>query len=189
MPFNFDRLEIPDVVLITPVTYHDKRGLFAETYKRSEFVAQGIDDEFVQENHSRSHKGVLRGLHYQKRPKAQGKLVRVVVGRIFDVAADLRIGSPTYGTWVGVNLSADNRQLLYIPPWCLHGFLVLSDEAEVVYKVTEEYAPLYEAGVIWSDPDLGIEWPDKQPILAPRDQSWPRLQDAESNFEYVRSVP
>ena len=157
MPFNFTRLAIPDVILIEPRTFPDERGFFMESYKYSEFSAFGIKERFVQDNHSRSVKGVLRGLHYQKHPKAQGKLVRVVVGEIFDVAVDIRHGSPTYGQWVGEKLSAENKRMLYIPPGFAHGFCVLSEGAEVLYKTTEEYSPEHDAGIIWNDPKLSID--------------------------------
>ena len=184
MPFKFERLEIPELVLIEPRVFHDERGFFMETYKYSEFAAFGIQERFVQDNHSRSVKGVLRGLHYQNPPKAQGKLVRAVVGEIFDVAVDIRKGSPTYGKWVGVRLSAENKRMLYIPPGFAHSFCVLSDVAEVVYKVTEEYAPECEAGIIWNDPEIGIEWPIADPIVSPKDAKWPTLREAANGFRY-----
>jgi len=176
MPFNFTRLAIPDVILIEPMVFPDERGFFMESYKYSEFSAFGIKERFVQDNHSRSTKGVLRGLHYQKHPKAQGKLVRVVVGEIFDVGVDIRKGSPTYGKWVGERLSVENKWMLYIPPGFAHGFCVLSEEAEVLYKTTEEYAPEYDAGIIWNDPEIGIEWPIEHPILSPKDAALPMLR-------------
>lgn len=176
MPFRFERLEIPEVILIEPKVFSDERGFFMETYKYSNFAAFGIKERFVQDNHSRSVKGVLRGLHYQRPPKAQGKLVRVLVGEIFDVAVDIRKGSPTYGKWVGVMLSAENRWMLYIPPGFAHGFCVLSEEAEVTYKVTEEYSPEHDAGIIWNDPEIGIDWPVEQPILSAKDAGLPPLR-------------
>jgi dTDP-4-dehydrorhamnose 3,5-epimerase len=166
MPFTFTHLAIPDVILIEPAIFRDERGFFMESYKYSDFVAFGIKEHFVQDNHSRSVKGVLRGLHYQKHPKAQGKLVRVVVGEVFDVGVDIRLGSPTYGKWVGEVLSAENKRMLYIPPGFAHGFCVLSDVADVLYKTTEEYAPEYDAGIIWNDPEIGIQWPIEHPILS-----------------------
>ena len=184
MPFRFTRLEIPEVVLIEPNVFLDERGFFMETYKYSEFAAHGIKEPFVQENHSRSLRRILRGLHYQRRPKAQGKLVRVLLGEVFDVAVDLRKGSPTYGKWIGVVLSAGNNRMLYIPSWCAHGFSVLSEEAEVVYKVTEEYSPKYETGILWNDSDLAIQWPIKDPILSPRDRAWPAFREADNDFVY-----
>ena len=183
MPFHFRELELPGVVLIEPKVYGDERGFFAETYRYSEFQAFGIAERFVQDNHSRSVRGVLRGLHYQMHPKAQTTMVRAVVGRIFDVAVDVRKGEPTYGDWVGLELSADNKRILLIPPWCAHGFCVLSEEAEVVYKMTEEYAPGHEITIKWDDPDLGIQWPVEVPLVSARDQAAPRLKDAEVEFE------
>lgn len=184
MPFTFKRLEIPEVILIEPRVFRDERGFFMEVYKHSEFAAFGIAERFVQDNHSRSVKGVLRGLHYQNPPKAQGKLVRVVVGEIFDVVVDIRKGSPTYGKWVGVKLSAENKRMLYIPPGFAHGFCVISDVAEVVYKVTAEYAPECEGGIIWNDPEVGIDWPIENPMLSPKDANWPMLRDAVNRFVY-----
>lgn len=184
MPFKFQRLEIPELILIKPVIFSDSRGFFMETYKFSDFAAFGIKERFVQDNHSRSLKGVLRGLHYQNPPKAQGKLVRVIHGEIFDVAVDIRKGSPTYGRWVGVVLSDENKLMLYIPPGFAHGFCVLSEEAEVIYKCTEEYDPLAEAGIIWNDPEIGIQWPIKNPVISDRDSRWPRLRDAVNYFVY-----
>ena len=189
--FTFTCLAIPAVVLIEPTVFPDERGFFMESYKYSEFSAFGIKERFVQDNHSRSVKGVLRGLHYQKHPKAQGKLVRVVVGDIFDVGVDIRSargikregniprakGSPTYGKWVGEVLSADNRRMLYIPPGFAHGFCVLSEVAEVLYKTTEEYAPEYDAGIRWNDPEIGIQWPIEHPILSAKDAALPALRD------------
>lgn len=184
MPFRFERLEIPDLVLIEPRLVSDNRGFFMETYKHSEYAAQGVKDVFVQENHSRSSRRTLRGLHYQKDPRAQGKLVRVIIGEIFDVALDIRKGSATYGKWVGVTLSEENNTMLYVPPGFAHGFCVLSEEAEVIYKVTKEYAPEYEAGILWNDSSLKIEWPLNDPILSERDRAWPGLQGADNNFVY-----
>ena len=178
MPFKFQRLEIPDVILVEPEVFDDERGFFMETYKYSEFCAFGIKEHFLQDNHSRSVKRVLRGLHYQNPPKAQGKLVRVVVGEIFDVGVDIRRGSPTYGKWVGEILSAENKRMLYIPPGFAHGFCVLSDVAEVLYKTTAEYAPECEAGIIWNDPEIGIRWPIEHPILSAKDAALPPLREA-----------
>lgn len=169
-------------MLIQPRVYPDGRGFFMEAYKRSEFAAYGISEIFVQSNHSRSSRGVLRGLHYQKEPKAQGKLVRSVAGEIFDVAVDIRRGSPTYGRWQGLALSSERQNMLYIPVGFAHGFCVISEEAEIMYMTTEEYAPAYEAGVIWNDADLAIKWPVIKPQLSERDRNWPRLRDATSHF-------
>jgi dTDP-4-dehydrorhamnose 3,5-epimerase len=175
MPVSFESTDLPGVVLIVPKVFSDDRGFFMETFKRSEFERAGLDIPFVQENHSRSTAGTLRGLHFQREPKAQGKLVRVILGEIYDVAVDIRQGSPTFGRWVGVRLSADNRLSIYIPPGFAHGFCVTSAQAEVIYKTTEEYAPEYEEGIRWDDPSLGIAWPISTPTLSLRDQRWPSL--------------
>ena len=173
MPFSVVRLSIPDVILIEPHVFGDGRGFFMETYKRSEFAAFGIDGSFAQDNHSKSDRGVLRGLHYQRAPYGQSKLVRVVAGEIFDVAVDIRPGSPTYGKWVSTILSAANRRMVFIPPWCAHGFCVTSETAEVVYKASTEYSPAHESGIAWNDPDLAIDWPVRSPTVSARDQQWP----------------
>jgi len=148
-----------------------------ETFKHSDFAAAGIPERFVQDNHSMSAKNVLRGLHFQRDPHAQGKLVRCVRGRVFDVVADIRHGSPTFGNWLSAELSHDNRLMLYVSPGLAHGFLVLSDGAEVIYKCTQEYSPESESGIIWDDPDLNIDWPVKEPLLSARDAALPRLAD------------
>jgi len=186
MPFTFKRLEIPEVVLIEPRVFEDERGFFMETYKVPDFVATGIKGNFVQENHSRSTKGVLRGLHYQNPPFAQGKLVRVIRGKIFDLAADIRKGSPTWGKWVGVILSEKNKHILYVPEGFAHGFCVLSQTAEVIYKTTAVYSPESEAGIIWNDRDLNIEWPVDEPILSEKDAKWPTLKNADISFYYAK---
>lgn len=173
MPFTFEPTRIPDVVRIVPKVFADDRGFLMETYKRSEFERLTSGVPLVQENHSGSTEGTLRGLHYQREPKAQGKLVRVVVGAIFDVAVDIRESSPTFKQWVAVTLSAENRESLYVPPGFAHGFCVLSGRAEVIYKTTEEYAPELERGIPWNDPALAIVWPIANPILSPRDERWP----------------
>ena len=172
VPFTFQRLDIPEVVLIEPQVFGDTRGFLMETYKQSEF-ALFVDGEFVQENHSKSQRGTLRGLHFQLGRYAQGKLVRVISGEIFDVAVDIRQESPTRGKWVSTILSAENRRMVYIPPWCAHGFCVLSEDAEVVYKATTEYAPAHESGLMWNDPALAISWPISSPLLSERDTKWP----------------
>lgn len=184
MPFSFKPLDLPEVLLIEPKVFPDERGYFMETYKRSEFVRCGIGEEFVQCNHSHSTRGTLRGLHYQVPPRAQGKLVRVVCGTIFDVAVDIRRGSPRYGRWVAVELSAENKRMLYIPPGFAHGACVTSDEASLLYMVTEEYAPECERGILWSDPALNIAWPIAAPTLSARDQVWPALVHADNAYEY-----
>ncbi len=175
MPFDFQKLAIPEILLISPRVRADSRGFFMETYKHSEFAAAGAPELFVQENHSRSMRGVLRGLHFQQPPAAQSKLIRVISGQIFDVAVDIRVDSPTRGRWVGVDLSADGRKLMYIPGWCAHGFCVLSEHAEVVYHTSAEYSPEHESGVMWNDPALGIRWPVADPLVSDRDKQWPTL--------------
>lgn len=172
MPFTVRSLEIPEVILIEPRLFGDARGYFMETYRASDFRGLGLPASFVQENHSRSERGSLRGLHFQRGAHAQGKLVRVIVGEVFDVAVDARRDSPTFGKWQSITLSGDRPQLLYVPPWCAHGFCVLSDVAEVVYKTTTEYAPEHEDGFLWNDPSLGIEWPIENPTLSERDRHW-----------------
>jgi dTDP-4-dehydrorhamnose 3,5-epimerase len=184
MPFRFAGLEIPEVMLITSQAFPDQRGFLVERYRRSAFVSAGIPQAFVQENYSRSRRGVLRGLHYQKSPQAQGKLISVVRGEIFDVAVDLRRGSPTYGRWVSATLSGESQQMLYVPVGFAHGFCVTSDEADVVYKITAEHAPDLERGIIWNDPDLGIPWPVREPFLSGRDAQLGRLRDADNDFVY-----
>jgi len=184
MPFSFKSLSLPEALLIETRLFRDDRGFFMETYKHSEFVAAGIREHFVQDNRSRSAKSVLRGLHYQKKPKAQGKLVRCLEGSIYDVAVDIRKGSPDYGRWAGAELSAGNNLMLYIPPGFAHGFVVLSDAAEILYKCTEEYSPENDRGIIWNDPEVNIAWPVKDPLLSPKDGCLPLLGDADNNFLY-----
>jgi dTDP-4-dehydrorhamnose 3,5-epimerase len=188
MPFVFKNLEIPGLVLIEPKVFEDQRGFFMETYKMPDFAAAGIRGNFVQENHSRSGKGVLRGLHYQNPPFAQAKLVRVVRGEVFDVAVDIRKGSPTWAKWVGVILSEEDKDFLYIPAGFAHGFCVLSEIAEVIYKTTNVYSPESEAAIIWNDGDLKIEWPVKEPILSERDKQWPALKNADIKFHYTEGA-
>ncbi len=184
MPFKaFIPLSIPDVILIEPRVFDDERGFFAETYKASPYTQYDIPP-FVQTNHSHSLRDVLRGLHYQKAPMAQGKLVTCVRGAIFDVGVDIRQGSPTYGQWVGAELSAENHRLLYIPPGFAHGFCTLSDVADVIYQVTAEYAHDLDRGIIWNDPELGIDWPVDAPRLSPKDARQPLLRDADNDFRY-----
>jgi dTDP-4-dehydrorhamnose 3,5-epimerase len=182
MQFQFQHLEIPDIIHVQVQSAADERGYFMELYKQSAFAANGIPATFVQDNHSHSVRGVLRGLHYQKQPKAQDKLVIVTRGQIFDVAVDIRTSSPTYRKWIGRVLSSDNSHMLYIPAGFAHGFCVLSEEADVIYKVTEEYAHELDRGIRWNDPDIGVEWPVAQPILSPKDAQLPLLQDADNNF-------
>ncbi len=180
----FTRLEIPDVIVIEARAFGDERGFFAEMYKRSEFVEHGISPTFVQDNWSHSLRGALRGLHYQKHPAAQANLVSVVRGEIFDVAVDIRRGSSTYGRWVAAILSERNHRLLYVPEGFAHGFCVLSEEADVWYKVSSEYSPGHERGIIWNDPDIGIQWPIQEPLISSRDNQYPILREADNNFTY-----
>ncbi|TAE56875.1 MAG: dTDP-4-dehydrorhamnose 3,5-epimerase [Nostocales cyanobacterium] len=177
---NVINTEIPDVLLIEPKVFGDERGFFYESFNTRSFVEKtGISYSFVQDNHSRSSKNVLRGLHYQIQ-QPQGKLVRVVVGEVFDVAVDLRKQSTTFGKWVGVNLSAENKHQLWIPPGFAHGFLVLSEYAEFLYKTTDYYAPEYDRTILWNDPDLGIAWPlDGEPVLASKDKIGQFFSEAE----------
>jgi dTDP-4-dehydrorhamnose 3,5-epimerase len=184
VPLVFSRLEIPEVTLIEVKPFSDPRGLLVEIYKHSEFNQNGMTHAFLQDNHSRSKRGVLRGLHYQKHPAAQAKLVFVVRGEIFDVAVDIRKGSPYYGRWVGAVLSDDKHRALLIPEGFAHGFVALSEEADVVYKVTAEYSPEHDRGICWNDPTINIEWPIKCPILSARDATLPLLKNADNNFDY-----
>lgn len=154
---QFIQTAIPEILIIEPKVYEDPRGFFMETYREEFFAANGVPNRFVQENHSRSQKGVLRGLHYQIR-QSQGKLVRVIAGEVFDVAVDIRRSSPTFGKWVGIILSAQNRKQIWVPEGFAHGFYVLSEYAEIVYKVTDYYAPQWERSIQWNDPKLGIDW-------------------------------
>jgi dTDP-4-dehydrorhamnose 3,5-epimerase len=178
---NFEELAIPGVYQVEPSFHGDDRGFFMETYQAEIFKKSGIDAVFVQDNHSGSEQGILRGLHYQLR-QPQGKLVRVVTGQVFDVAVDLRRSSPTFGKWVALLLSARNRLQLWIPPGFAHGFYVLSDWADLVYKVTSFYAPQWDRTLRWDDPEIGIDWPlidDSPPVLSEKDQKGVALQDAE----------
>jgi dTDP-4-dehydrorhamnose 3,5-epimerase len=173
---RFEPTELPEVVVIEPTVHRDARGFFVETYHAEKYRSGGIDAVFVQDNHSRSTEGTLRGLHLQLR-RPQGKLVRVIAGEIFDVAVDVRRGSPTFGRWVGVTLSGENFRQCYIPPGFAHGFCVLTPAAEVEYKCTELYDPADEVGVVWNDPDVAIRWPVEHPLLSPRDARLPRLAE------------
>ena len=184
MGFRFHKLDIADVGLIEADVFKDSRGLFMENYKRSVFLDNGVADDFVQDNCSHSVRGTLRGLHYQKSPKAQAKLVMALSGEIFDVAVDMRRGSPTYGRWVGETLSEENHRMLYIPVGFAHGFCALSEEAIVFYKVTREYSPELDRGVVWNDPDIGIRWPSQDPLVSEKDARLPRLQVADNDFIY-----
>jgi dTDP-4-dehydrorhamnose 3,5-epimerase len=175
--FVFKQLDIPEVVLIEPDTYRDGRGWFRETHKPSGFVEAGLDRAFVQSNASRSSAGVLRGLHFQTEPAAVAKLVGVAAGRVFDVAVDVRPGSATFGRWVGEELTADDGRMLFVPEGFAHGFVALDDDTVVTYLMTGEYSPEHDAGVRWDDPDIGVEWPVKDPLLSDKDRNLPYLRD------------
>jgi len=178
---NVVRTAIPDLVILEPRVFGDERGFFMENWNARDFrAALGLDATFVQDNHSRSKRGVLRGLHYQIR-QPQGKLVRAARGRVFDVAVDLRRSSATFGNWVGVELSDENHRLLWVPPGFAHGFLVLSEEADFLYKTTDYYAPQHERCLVWNDPDVAIDWPlAGEPVLAAKDRAGLRLNQAET---------
>ena len=182
MPFKFTKLSISDVVLIEPQIFQDERGFFLENFKESDFAKNGIHTKFVQDNYSYSFKKVLRGLHFQKPPKTQAKLVTTLKGEIFDVAVDLRENSFTYGKWVAEILSEENHSSLYIPEGFAHGFCVLSNDANVLYKTTQDYSSEHECGIIWNDPDLNISWSFKDPILSKKDQSLPLLKNLVVDF-------
>ena len=184
MAFRFQRLDISDVIFIEPQLFSDNRGFFFESFKESEFTSNGIDKKFVQDNFSHSTYGVLRGLHYQKNPKAQAKLVTVLKGKIFDVAVDIRKNSSTFGKWVGEILSEEDHKLIYIPEGFAHGFCVLSDCADVLYKVNNEYSPEHEKGIIWNDPKINISWPIKNPTISNKDNELPILENLDNNFVY-----
>lgn len=178
MPFIFNKTNIEDVILIEPKVFGDDRGFFVESYKKSDFVQNGIDVDFNQDNHSKSTKGVLRGLHYQLHPKAQAKLVRCVRGKIFDVAVDIRKDSKTFGKWVGFELSEENKHMLYIPVGFAHGFVVLSDEAELLYKASNEFSLGHDRGIRWNDPEINIDWGiDFAPLISDKDTKQPFLKD------------
>jgi dTDP-4-dehydrorhamnose 3,5-epimerase len=170
---------LPEVILVVPSVATDARGWFMESYRRSLFAEHGIPADFVQDNHSRSTQlGTVRGLHYQEDPMAQGKLVRCPLGKIFDVAVDIRAGSPTFGRWVGEILSEEKRHLLWVPPGFAHGFCTLSEVADVLYKVTAEYSATHERGIHWNDPQIGIRWPVADPVLSDKDAQAPLLAEA-----------
>ncbi len=178
MPFEFKKLGIRDVQLIIPKCFGDERGFFLETFKKSDFYENGIRDEFNQDNHSKSTRGVLRGLHYQARPKTQAKIIRCIQGMIYDVVVDIRKDSPTFSKWVGEILSAENQHMLYVPEGFAHGFVVLSDTAEILYKASNEYSKEHDRGILWNDPDIGVNWNiDFEPILSEKDKNQPQLKD------------
>ena len=185
MPFEFIKQEIDDVILVKPKVFGDNRGFFLESYKKSDFFANGIDVEFNQDNHSKSTKGVLRGLHYQANPYGQAKLVRCSKGRIYDVAVEIRPDSETFGQYVKVELTEDNKYMLYIPVGFAHGFVALTDEVEILYKASGEYAPQADRGIIWNDKDINIDWNiDFEPLLSEKDKIQPKL--SEINKEELR---
>ncbi len=167
---------LPGVLIVEPKVFGDARGFFQETWRQEKYEAIGIKGPFVQDNLSFSTRGVLRGLHYQQ-PNTQGKLVSVVHGEVFDVAVDIRVGSPTFGQWTGVALSGENHRQLWVPPGFAHGFCVLSDTTYFTYKCTDVYTPSAEGGIMWNDPDIGIKWPLQDILLSEKDQVYPRLQD------------
>ncbi len=181
--FKFLETEVPGIVVVEPTRFADKRGFFMETWRQDEFAAAGIDERFVQDNHSKSGRGVLRGLHFQKE-NTQAKLVRVISGRVFDIGVDIRPNSPFFGRWAGVELNEENGKQLFVPAGFAHGFLVLSDEAEFVYKCSDYYNPAAEGGLPWNDPDIGVRWPDAgvPPQLSEKDAVWKPL--AEQSFEF-----
>lgn len=173
-----------EVLILEPQVHGDNRGFFMESYNRDKLEQLGVNYTFIQDNHSLSReKGVIRGLHYQLNPKAQTKLVRVIAGAIYDVVVDIRHNSPTFGQWVGVHLSAANKKQLLVPKGFAHGFCTLLPNSEVIYKVDEGYSPVHDRGILWNDPDIGIDWPTDQPILSAKDATHPLLKDAEINYE------
>ena len=173
---NIIKTPLPGVLVLEPKLHGDSRGFFLETWREDTLKEAGIDERFVQDNHSRSTRGILRGLHYQL-IQPQGKLVRVAQGAVFDVALDVRKGSPTFGQWTGATLDEESMRMMYIPPGFAHGFLVLSEIADFIYKCTDYYHPESEQGILWNDPAIGIEWPIEDVQLSERDSNYPRLQD------------
>jgi dTDP-4-dehydrorhamnose 3,5-epimerase len=184
MEFRFEPLEIPEVILITHGIFKDERGFFLESFREEPFIQRGIP-RFVQDNHARSARRVLRGLHYQIRPAAIGKLVRCLRGRIFDVAVDIRKGSPTYAKWVGTELTDENCKMIFIPEGFAHAYCALTEECEVFYKTTGYYSPQHDRGIRWNDPALNIRWPVAELVLSAKDASAPLLKNADNNFVYA----
>ncbi len=182
MNFKFTTNQFAGVVVVTPRLFHDERGYFCETYKFSDFKEMGISDNFVQDNQSFSLKNVVRGLHFQNNPRAQAKLVRCVRGEIYDCIVDLRKDSPTFGQYFGINLSEQNGMMIYVPVGFAHGFLTVSDIAEVVYKTSDEYDPKSEDGIRFDDPELGIDWGVKNPIISAKDGILPFFKDLKTSF-------
>jgi dTDP-4-dehydrorhamnose 3,5-epimerase len=180
------KTSIKDLLIIEPQIFEDRRGYFFESYSQLKFNKEGIDIHFVQDNESKSNYGIVRGLHYQLEPKAQTKLVRVISGKIYDVAVDIRKGSSTYGKWFGIELSDENKKQLLIPKGFAHGFSVLSGNATVLYKCDEFYAPEYDSGIIYNDPDLKIDWqiPDDKIVISEKDSRLPAFDNAKNNFKY-----
>jgi len=183
MSFIFKKLSIPEVILVEPQIYSDNRGYFFESFKEIEFISNGMT-KFIQDNFSHSTHQVIRGLHYQKNPKSQAKLVTVLNGEIFDVAVDIRKNSPTYGKWVAEILSRNNHKSLFIPEGFAHGFCVLTKDADVLYKISKEYSIKDELGIIWNDPTINITWPIEKPIISKKDKKLPLLENSENNFTY-----
>jgi len=178
------KAKLPDVVVISPTVHGDNRGWFMETHSSKTLAENGINLNFVQDNHSfSSEKGTLRGLHYQLMPKAQTKLVRCTKGSIYDVAVDLRVDSPTFKQWYGIELSAENKKQLLVPKGFAHGFITLTSDVEVQYKVDEIYSPEHDRNILWNDPEIGIEWPDLEVTLSEKDKNAPLLKDADNNFK------
>lgn len=177
MPCEFTKTAIEGVVVVQPRIFRDQRGFFLESYRKEEFTAAGIDADFVQDNHSFSQKDVIRGLHFQRSPRVQGKLVRVARGAVFDVAVDIRPSSSTYGQWFGIELTEENCTMVYIAPGLAHGFATLRDDTVFLYKCTDIYSPEHDGGVLWSDPAIGIKWPLSDPILSEKDIKLPLLRD------------
>ncbi len=180
MPFEFKDTYLKGLVIIQPRIFADERGFFLETYKKSEFAAAGISGDFNQDNHSFSSKGVIRGIHFQTEPHAQGKLVRVITGAVWDVAVDLRQESSSYGKWFGIELNEENRTMMYIPPGFGHGFLTLKDNTHFLYKCSAEYEPVSDGGVRWDDPELAIDWPlepGQNPLVSEKDEKLPYFKD------------
>lgn len=177
MPFSFVKTPLTGVVIVEPRVFNDERGFFLESYKKSDFSDNGIDLEFNQDNYSVSSKNVLRGLHFQNPPYGQAKLVRVIKGAVWDVAVDIRKESPSFKEWFGLELSEDNKKMLYIPEGFAHGFVALTGEVHLLYKCSNEYSAEHDAGIIWNDPDIGIEWPVENPLLSEKDRELPFLRD------------
>ena len=184
MPFSFIETELQGVILVEPKIFNDERGFFLESFKLSEFKMNNINVDFTQDNHSRSTKGILRGLHFQTAPKQQAKLVRCVQGKIFDVAVDIRPDSKNFKKWFGAELSEENKKMLYIPENFAHGFVVISEQAEVLYKASNEYSFEHDAGIKWDDPEIGIDWKIKNPIISEKDANMPFLSEIKDKLNY-----